>query len=70
MKNRRLLAKNVKLSYEDINQKRTGSLRLQTDLQFKQNQIKKLNKEFNVEIFHTKAWGGKAFSAEQKIREF
>ena len=55
MKNRRLLAKNVKLSYEDINQERTGSLRLQTDLQFKQNQIKKLNKEFNVEIFHTKA---------------
>ena len=43
---------------------------LQTDLEFKQNQIKKLNDEFNVEMFHTKVWGGKAFAAEQKIREF
>ena len=43
---------------------------LQTDLEFKQNQIKKLNDEFNVEMFHTKVWGGKAFATEQKIREF
>ena len=41
-------------------------MRLQTDLEFKQNQIKKLNDEFNVEIFHTKVEGGKAFAAEQK----
>ena len=41
-----------------------------TDLEFKQNQIKKLNDKFNVEMFHTKVWGGKAFAAEQKIREF
>ena len=45
-------------------------MRLQTDLEFKQNQIKKLNDEFNVEMFHTKVRGGKAFAAEQKIREF
>ena len=43
---------------------------LQTDLKFNQNQIKKLNKDFNVEMFHTKVRGGKAFAAEQKIREF
>ena len=70
MKNRSLLAKKLKLFYEDINQKRTGKMRLQTDLEFKQNQIKKLNDEFNVDMFHTRVRGGKAFAAEQKIREF
>ena len=29
-------------------------MRLQTDLEFKQNQIKKLNNEFNIEMFHIK----------------
>ena len=43
MKNKSLLAKKLKLFYEDIKQKRTGRMRLQTDLEFKQNQIKKLN---------------------------
>ena len=45
-------------------------MRLQEDLEFKQNQIKKLNDEFNVDMFHTRVRGGKAFAAEQKIREF
>ena len=45
-------------------------MRLQTDLEFKQNQIKKLNNEFNIEMFHIKVRGWKAFAAEQKIREF
>ena len=40
MKNRSLLAKKLNLFYEDIMQKRTGRMRLQTDLEFKQNQIK------------------------------
>ena len=70
MKNRSLLAKKLKLFYEDIKQKRTGRMRLQTDLEFKQNQIKKLNNEFNVEMFYTKVRRGKAFAAEEKIREF
>ena len=39
------------------------------DLEFNQNQIKKLNNDFNVEMFHTKVRGGKAFAAEQRIRE-
>ena len=43
---------------------------LQTDLEFNQNQIKALNKKFNVHMFHTKLRGGNAFAAEQKIREF
>ena len=45
-------------------------MRLQTDLEFKQNEIKKLNEQYNVEMFHSKVRGGKAFAAEQKIREF
>ena len=70
MKNRSLLAKKLKLFYEDIKQKRTGRMRLQTDLELKQNQILKLNDEFNLEMFHTRLRGGKTFAAEQKIREF
>ena len=42
MKNRSILAKKLKLFYEDIKQKRIGRMRLQTNLEFKQNQIKKL----------------------------
>ena len=63
------MAKKLAISYEDIQPKRTGKMRLQTDLEFKQNQIKKLN-EFNVDMFHTKVCGGKAFAAEQKIGHF
>ena len=70
MNNRSLLAKKLRLLYEDIKRKRTGKMRLQTDLEFKQNEIKKLNDKFNVDMFHTKIRGGKAFAAEQKIREF
>ena len=60
----------MKLFYEDVENKRTGRMRLQTDLEFKQNEILKLNDEFNVEMFHTRLWGGKAFAAEQKLRQF
>ena len=34
------------------------------------NAIKRLNKEFSVEMFHTRVRESKAFAAEQKIREF
>ena len=70
MKNMSLLAKKLNLFYNDVKNKRTGIMRLQTDLKFSQNQIKKLNNDFNVEMFHAKVRGGKAFAAEQKIREF
>ena len=70
MKNRSLLAKNLNLFYNDVKNKRTDKVRLQIDLEFNQNQIKKLNNDFNAEMFHTKIHGGKAFAAEQKIREF
>ena len=45
-------------------------MRLQTDLELLQNEIKKLNKKYNVDMFSTKLRGGKAFATEQKIREF
>ena len=45
-------------------------MRLQTDQEFQQNDIKKLNTEFDVRMFSTEIRGGKAFAAEQKIRRF
>ena len=45
-------------------------MRLQVDLEFQQNKIKELNKKYNVDMFSTKNRGGKAYAAEQKIREF
>ena len=44
-------------------------MRLQTAREFQQNNIKKLNKEYDVEIYSTKLRGGKAFTAEQKSCE-
>ena len=70
MKSRKLLAKKLKLFYDEIDPKRNGKMTLQSDLEFNQNAIKRLNKEFSVEMFHTRVRGGKAFAAEQKIREF
>ena len=64
------MAKKLAIFYEDIQPKMTGKMRSQIDLEFKQNQIKKLNNEFNVDMFHTKVCGGKAFAAEQKIGQF
>ena len=70
MKNRSLLAKKVELFQYDIKTKRTGKIRLQTDKEFNQNKIQQLNKNFDVEMYHTNLRGGKAFAAEQKICEF
>ena len=69
MKSRKLLAKKLNLFYDDIEPKRDGKMTLQTDLEFKQNAIKKLITEFNVEMFDSKVRGSKAFAGEQKFRE-
>ena len=53
-----------------LNQKLNKQMRLQTDLEFQQRKILKLNKKYNVLMFSTKIRGGKAFVAEQKIRDF
>ena len=70
MKNRSLLAKKFGLFYNDIQPKRTGTMDLHTDLEFYQNKFKQLNQKSDVEMFQTQLCGGKAFAAEQKIREF
>ena len=72
MKKRKQLANKIAEFYEDIKSQRRGDqkIRLQTDLEFQQNFIKKLNEENNVEMYSTKLREGKAFAAEQKIREF
>ena len=44
-------------------------MRLQTDNEFQQKKIKDLNERYNVTKFTTSVRGGKAFVAEQKIRE-
>ena len=44
-------------------------MRLQTDQEFKQRNTEELSKKFNFEIYSTHLRGGKAFAAEQKIRE-
>ena len=69
MKKRHWLKKKMELFYEEISDKRSNeTMRLQTDLEFQRNEIKKLNKKHNVEMFSTRVRGGKAFAAEQKIR--
>ena len=71
MKKRNNLKRKMEIFYQEVDQKRKEKmLRLQTDLEFQQNEIKKLNKKYNVETFSTRLRGGKAFAAEQKIREF
>ena len=45
-------------------------MRLQTDLKFQQNDIKNLNKKYNVKMFNTRVRNVKAFAAEEKVREF
>ena len=59
--------KKLEILYNDIKLKRSGKMRLQTDLEFNQNKIKELNKKFDVDMFHTWLRGGKAFAAEQKL---
>ena len=67
MKKRHLLKNKMELFYQEVNNKRKDKrMRLQTDLEFQQNEIKKLNKKYNVKMFSTRVRGGKAFAAEQR----
>ena len=69
----RHLPQNIDLFYQDIHPKRqqvakNERVRLQTNLEFQQNKIKRLNEKYNMEMFSFR--GGKAYATEQKIREF
>ena len=72
MKKTYFLAKKPELFYEEIETKRNmkEQMTLETDLEFQQRKIMKLNKKYNVLMFSAKIKGGKTFAAEQKIREF
>ena len=67
---RHLLAQKMELFYHDIQPKRqqvakNERLRLQVDLEFQQNEIKRLSEKCNVEMFSLPVRGGKAYAAEQ-----
>ena len=54
----------MELFYNNIDKKK-----LQIVQEFKQRKIEELNKKLDVEMYSTHLRGGKAFAAEQKIRE-
>ena len=64
MKKRIFLPKKMELFYNDIDKKK-----LQIVQEFNQRKIEELNKKLDVEMYSTHLRGGKAFAAEQKIRE-
>ena len=41
-------------------------MRVQTDKEFEQNEIKRINKKYNVHMFSLKVCDGKAFAVEEK----
>ena len=60
MKSRRFIAKNMCNFYEEVSEKMKNKLiRLQTDQEFNQNKIKKLNKKHNVRMFLANVCAGK-----------
>ena len=71
MRSRKQTRQRLEQFYEDVESKRKKGkkMKLQVDQGFQQIKIKDLNKQNNVEMFSTSLRGGKAFAAEQKIRE-
>ena len=70
MKSRKQIRQKLEQFYRDVQSKRKGKkMKLQVDQEFQQVRIKDLNDLNNVEMFSTAIRGGKAFAAEQKIRE-
>ena len=70
MKSRKQIQQKIKLFYDEVRNKRKGKrMRLQVGNEFQQVRIKDLNDLNNVGMFTTSVCGGKAFAAEQKIRE-
>ena len=70
MKSRKQIRQKLEQYCRDVRSKRKGlKMKLQVDEEFQQVKIKDLNDLNNVEMFSTSLSGGKAFVAEQKIRE-
>ena len=66
MKSRNLLSKKkMELFHRDFQQKReqiaeNTTMRLQTDLEFVQNEIRKINKKYHVEMFSSRVRDSKS----------
>ena len=71
MRSRKQIRQRLEQFYEDVESKtkKGKRMKLQVNQEFQQIKIKNLNKQNNVEMFSTSLRGGKAFAAEQKIRE-
>ena len=70
MKNSSLIPLKLEKFYKEVASKhKNKKMRLQTDLEFKQKKIFALNKKYNVDMFSTAVRDGKAFAAEQKLKE-
>ena len=70
MKSKKQILQKLKLFYDDVRNKREGKrMRLQVDNELKQVKIKDLHDINNVEVFPSAVRGGKAFAAEQKIKQ-
>ena len=70
MRSRKQIRQRLEQFYEEVESKRKGKkMKLQVDQEFQQVRIKDLNKQNNVKMFSTSLREGKAFAAEQKIRE-
>ena len=65
MKNRSLLKRKIEIFYNDIPKKEIVK-KWETNQEFQQNDIKKLNSIYYVEMFSTRLRVKKAFSTEQK----
>ena len=70
MCSRKQILQKMKLFYDEEKEKRKNKpMRLQVNNEFQQIKIQDLNDRNNVKIFTTSIRVGKAFAAEQKIRE-
>ena len=71
MRSRKQILQKMKLFYDEVRSKRKKGkrMRLQFDNEFQQVKIKSLNDENDIEMSTSSVRGGKAFAAEQKIRE-
>ena len=70
MKSRKQIKQKLEQLYQEVeNKRKRKQTKLQVDQELQQLKIKDLNKKYNVKMFSTSVRGGKAFAAEQKIRE-
>ena len=70
MRSRKQTLQKLNQFYDEIKSKRKKkTMRLQVDNESQQVKNKDLNDKYGVEMFTTSVKGGKAFAAEQKIRE-